>query len=136
MADICQVVYELLMGNEEITKRVDDRIYPMLLPEDAPMPSIVYTPIHAKYDSAMQGDTGFVKQTIQFSCHDSTFKKSRELSRLVKKAFQNYKGNDKGLYIQAVFIKFDTISNGNSSLKFDTNEYMTVIELDFYFNEN
>lgn len=135
MKDICQVVYELLKGNLEIKNRVQDRIYPILLPEDAPLPAIVYTPTYAKYDSSLQGDTGFVAQTIQFNCHDTTFKKARELSRLVKKTFQDYKGTIKGLNIQAVFIKTDSITNGNSSLKFNVNEYMCVLELDFLFNE-
>ena len=135
MKDICQAVYEQLCSQTAINELVKKRIYPSILPEDAPLPSIVYSPILANYDSALQGDTGFVRQTIQFVCHASTFKKARELSRLVKKTFQDYTGDMQGLEIQAVFIKSDYEYNGNTSLKFDTEEFMSSIEFEFYFNE-
>jgi len=93
MKDICQAVYERLCSDKNIYRYVCDRIYPIVLPEDAPLPAIVYTPVLANYDSALQGDTGYVRQTIQFVCHDTTYKKSRELSRKVKRVFQDYHGD-------------------------------------------
>ena len=135
MKDICQAVYERLCSDANISRYVCGRIYPIVLPEDAPLPAIVYTPVLANYDSALQGDTGFVRQTIQFVCHDTTYKKSRELSRKVKRVFQDYHGDMCGLNIQAVFIKSDYEYNGNTALKFDTDEYMSSIEFEFHFNE-
>lgn len=135
MKDICQAVYEHLSGNAAIQSRVQGRIYPILLPQDKPLPAIVYAPVIANYDSALQGDTGFVKQTIQFVCHDTTYKKTRELSRMVKKAFQDYHGDMCGLFIQAVFIKSDYEYNANTALKFDMGEYMSSLEFEFFFNE-
>ncbi len=135
MKDICQAVYERLCSDAYISRYVCGRIYPIVLPEDAPLPAIVYTPVLANYDSALQGDTGFVRQTIQFVCHDTTYKKSRELSRKVKRVFQDYHGDMCGLNIQAVFIKSDYEYNGNTALKFDTDEYMSSIEFEFHFNE-
>lgn len=135
MKDICQAVYERLCSDANISRYVCDRIYPVVLPEDAPLPAIVYTPVLANYDSALQGDTGYVRQTIQFVCHDTTYKKSRELSRKVKRVFQDYHGDMCGLIIQAVFIKSDYEYNGNTALKFDTDEYMSSIEFEFHYNE-
>lgn len=135
MKDICQAVYEHLSANAAIQSRVQGRIYPILLPQDKPLPAIVYAPVIANYDSALQGDTGFVKQTIQFVCHDTTYKKTRELSRMVKKAFQDYHGDMCGLFIQAVFIKSDYEYNANTALKFDMSEYMSSLEFEFFFNE-
>ncbi|GEM_PF-941314 len=135
MKDICQAVYEKLCSDSSISRYVCGRIYPIVLPEDAPLPAIVYTPVLANYDSALQGDTGFVRQTMQFVCHDTTYKKARELSRKVKCVFQDYSGDMCGLNIQAVFIKSDYEYNGNTALKFDMNEYMSSIEFEFHFNE-
>ncbi|WP_420851545.1 tail completion protein gp17 [Pumilibacter intestinalis] len=135
MKDICQAVYEKLCSDLNISRYVCGRIYPIVLPEDAPLPAIVYTPVLANYDSALQGDTGFVRQTMQLVCHDTTYKKARELSRKVKCVFQDYSGDMCGLNIQAVFIKSDYEYNGNTALKFDTNEYMSSIEFEFHFNE-
>lgn len=135
MKDICQALFEFLSNYAPLTERIGGRLYPMILPQDAPTPSVVYSPVLANYDSALQGDTGYVRQTVQFLCHAGTFKQSRELSRIVKRALQDYKGNMCGLFIQAVFIKSDYEYNGNTSLKFDTEEYMSSIEFEFHFNE-
>lgn len=135
MKDICQAVYEYLRNIKEIKEKVVNRIYPIIIPQNVVLPSIVYTPIHANYDSALGGDTGFTRQTIQIVCHDNTYKKSRELSRLVKEALQDFHGDMHGLYIQAVFIKSDYEYNGNTALRFDTNEYMSSIEFEFYYTE-
>ena len=135
MKDICQALYEYLSADADIKKRINGRIYPIVLPQNALLPAIVYSPVLANYDSALQGDTGFVKQTVQFVSHDTTYKKTRELSRLIKKALQDYQGDMNGLCIQAVFVKSDYEYNGNTALKFDTEEYMSSIEFEFYFNE-
>ena len=135
MKDICQAVYEYLSGIAEIQDRVRGRVYPILLPQDKPLPAIVYSPVIANYDSALQGDTGFVKQTIQFVCHDTTYKRTRELSRMLKRAFQDFHGDMCGLFIQAVFIKSDYEYNANTALKFDMGEYMSSLEFEFFFNE-
>ena len=135
MKDICQALYEYLSADADIKNRVRGRIYPIVLPQNALLPAIVYSPVLANYDSALQGDTGFVRQTVQFVSHDTTYKKTRELSRLIKKALQDYQGDMNGLLIQAVFVKSDYEYNGNTALKFDTEEYMSSIEFEFYFNE-
>lgn len=135
MKDICQAVYEYLSRITEIQDRVQGRVYPILLPQDKPLPAIVYSPVIANYDSALQGDTGFVKQTIQFICHDTTYKRTRELSRMLKRAFQDFHGDMCGLFIQAVFIKSDYEYNANTALKFDMGEYMSSLEFEFFFNE-
>ena len=135
MKDICQAVYEYLSGIAESQDRVQGRVYPILLPQDKPLPAIVYSPVIANYDSALQGDTGFVKQTIQFVCHDTTYKRTRELSRMLKRAFQDFHGDMCGLFIQAVFIKSDYEYNANTALKFDMGEYMSSLEFEFFFNE-
>ncbi len=62
MKDICQALYEYLSGQKEIASQVGVRIYPIVLPQDAPLPSIVYAPVLANYDSALQGDTGYARQ--------------------------------------------------------------------------
>lgn len=135
MKDICQALYEYLSADADIKKRINGRIYPIVLPQNALLPAIVYSPVLANYDSALQGDTGFVRQTVQFVSHDTTYKKTRKLSRLIKKALQDYQGDMNGLCIQAVFVKSDYEYNGNTALKFDTEEYMSSIEFEFYFNE-
>lgn len=134
--DILEAIYSYLSKNESVKNYVDGRLYPILLPQDCVLPAIVYAPVVANYSSAHQGDTGYVKQTIQITCHANTFKDARKLSRLIKKLLQDYRGDMSGLFIEAVFIKTDFDIDGNSSLKFDMDEYMSSIEFEIHFNEN
>lgn len=135
MIDICQALYKYLTSKTDITNIVGNRIYPTILPQNCSYPAIVYSPIIANYDSALEGDTGFVRQTIQIVCHDATFKKARELSRIVKNHIQDFHGNMEGLIIEAVFIKSDFEMNGNTTVRFETDEFMTCLEFEFYYNE-
>lgn len=135
MTDICQAVYSYLSNDNTIRGQVQGRIYPVLLPQDAPLPAIVYTPVLANYDSALQGDTGFTRQTIQIICHHTTFGQARKLARRVKALLQDYHGDMNGVDVQAVFIKSDYSYNSNSSLKFNTEEYMHSTEYEIHFNE-
>ena len=135
MKDICQALYEYLSGQKEIASQVGARIYPIVLPQDVPLPSIVYAPVLANYDSALQGDTGYARQTSQIVCHARTFKLARELSRDVKESLQDFHGDMCGLHIQAVFIKSDYEYDANTSLKFSMDEYMSSIEFEIHYNE-
>lgn len=134
--DLLEAIYSYLSKDETLKTKIDTRLYPILLPQDCVLPAIVYAPVVANYDSALQGDTGYVKQTIQITCHGKTFKEARKLSRLIKKMLQDYRGDMNGLFIEAVFIKTDFDVNGNSSLKFDVEEFMSAIEFEIHFNEN
>ena len=134
--DILVGLYNHLSNDEKIKKIVGNKIYPVILPQNIALPAIVYSSVLANYDSALQGDTGFVRQTIQIVSHAKTYKEARELSRLIKKRIQNLYGNMGGVFIEAVFIKTDYELNTNTSLKFDTEEYMCSIEFEFYYIEN
>ena len=134
--DLLEAIYSYLSKNESVKSYIGDKLYPILLPQDCVLPAIVYAPVVTNYGLAHQADSGFVKQTIQITCHANTFKEARKLSRLIKKLLQDYRGDMSGLFIEAVFIKTDFDIDGNSSLKFDVDEYMSSIEFEIHFNEN
>ena len=54
--DILESLYKYLSSNDKIRQIVTDKIYPLLLPQDCTLPAIVYAPVVANYDSALQGD--------------------------------------------------------------------------------
>ncbi|MEG1806112.1 MAG: DUF3168 domain-containing protein [Clostridia bacterium] len=135
MKDICQCLFEYLTSSKELATKVGRKVFPLIMPQETLLPAIVYSPINASYDSALSGDTGYTRQTIQFNCHDKTFKKARELSRIVKKLLQDYTGDMNGVNIQSVFVKSDFMLNGNTADKYATEEFMAVIEFEICFNE-
>lgn len=130
--DFLQSINEYLNSNAELKKIVGDNIYPMFIPQYDKIPALVYYPVSASYDSALQKDTGFERIIVQFDCHEKTFKKARKLSRLLKEMFQDYHGDMFGTKVQATFIKSDFIVNDASSNKFDTIDSVHVIEFEFF----
>ena len=130
--DFLQSINEYLNSNAELKKIVGDNIYPMFIPQYDKLPALVYYPVSASYDSALQKDTGFERIIVQFDCHEKTFKKARKLSRLLKEMFQDYHGDMFGTKVQATFIKSDFIVNDASSNKFDTTDSVHVIEFEFF----
>ena len=130
--DFLQSINEYLNSNAELKKIVGDNIYPMFIPQYDKIPALVYYPVSASYDSALQKDTGFERIIVQFDCHEKTFKKERKLSRLLKEMFQDYHGDMFGTKVQATFIKSDFIVNDASSNKFDTTDSVHVIEFEFF----
>ena len=130
--DFLQSLYEYLSKNTDLNKIVGENIYPMFIPQYDKIPALVYYPVSASYDSALQKDTGFQRIIVQFDCHETTFKKARKLSRLIKEMFQDYHGDMCGTLVQATFIKSDIIINDSSSNKFDTKDSVHVIEFEFF----
>ena len=130
--DFLQSLYEYLDNNLDLKNIVGKNIYPMFIPQYDKIPALVYYPVSATYDSALQKDTGFQRVIVQFDCHETTFKKARKLSRLIKSMFQDYHGDMYGTLIQATFIKSDFIVNESSSNKFDTKDSVHVIEFEFF----
>lgn len=135
MIDILQAINECLRNCAEVHEIVGDNIYPMFIPQYAKVPAVVYYPVSSRYDTALQKDTGFVITTVQFDCHDKSFKKARQLSRAVKRLFQDYSGDMYGVNIQATFIQSDIVFNNSSSNRFDAEDVIHVIEFEFHYNE-
>lgn len=132
--DFLQSLYEFLMANQNLRQIVGDKIYPMFIPQYDKIPAIVYYPVSANYDSALQRDTGFQRVIIQIDCHELTFKKARTLSRLIKTMFQDYQGDMFGTNIEAVFIRSDFILNNTSNNKFDATDSVHVLEFEFFIS--
>lgn len=127
---------EFLKSQQILTDIVGDNIYPLFIPQYDKIPAITYYPVSTKYHSELGNDNNFVRMIIQFDCHEKTFKKARKLSRIIKNLFQNFCGNMKGTNIQATFIRTDLVMNNASSNRFDTEDTIHVIEVEFYYNES
>ena len=130
--DFLQSIFEYLSSSKELKAIVGDNIFPMYIPQYDKIPAIVYHPVSVAYDSELGRDSGFQKAIVQFDCHETTFKKARILSRLIKKMFQDYHGDMFGTNIQAVFIKSDIIINDTANNKFDALNSVHVLEFEFF----
>lgn len=135
MTDFFECMAQYLLQNDNLKETVNERIYPHILPQQPVLPSIVYTPITARYDNALQKHTGFVRQIVQFSIHHTSFGKARKVGRILKAVLQDFKGNMNGLNIQATHLINDLSSAGNTMTNYKIEEYVNILEFEFNYNE-
>lgn len=125
-----EAVVAYLMTNTALKNKIADRLYPWLLPQKCQLPAVVYSFVSAERTPALQKDTGFVKQTLQFSCHAKSYAAVVALVDVLRRALQDYSGDMAGLTIGAVLIVSET-----SAYESDTESYLAHIEFEFHFNE-
>ena len=134
--DFLECLYKYMSKQTNLTSIVGTNIFPLFIPQYDKIPAVTYYPVSNVYDTEFGNDTNFIKSIIQFDCHDKTFKKARTLSRIVKNIFQDFHGDMEGTEIQATFIRSDLVMNDSSSNKFDADDTVHIIEIEFYYNEN
>ncbi len=130
MVDFYESLNKFLLSKKELKDVISNRIYPLRLPQNPKLPSMIYTPISTNYGKNLQQESGFVSEIVQFTIHSTTFGKARQVSRIVRHALKDFVGDMFGIDIGAVHcitdISGDSDDNGN--------EYMWVIEMEFQYN--
>lgn len=133
--DFFECLTQYLLGNSILQAAVGNRIYPHILPQQPVLPAIAYTPLSATYDNALQKHTGFVRQRVQFSVHNTTFGKTRQVGRILKEVLQDFKGTMLGINIQATHTLSDLFSTGNTMTNYKIEEYTNILEFEFNYME-
>lgn len=131
MVDFFEGMYKYMIENKKVKSVFGTRIYPLLAKQNSEVPFVVYTPITCNYDENLQQESGFVRQVVQFTIHDTSFAKVRKTSRIIRNIFKDFNGNMGGIKIDAVH-SLNDMNIGTDDL---SKEYMWVIELEFQFME-
>ena len=135
MKDFYECLVQYLLQNSALQTAVGDRIYPHILPQNPTLPTIVYTPVSTTYKDGLQRHTGFVRQIVQFSIHDTTFGKARKTGRLLKAIFHDFCGSLCGINIQATHTITDLSSDGNTMTNYNIEDYINILEFIFEYME-
>lgn len=133
--DFFEGMAQYLLQNKKLQRAVGDRIYPFILPQQPTLPAIVYTPITTMYGDGLQRQTGFVKQIVQFSVHNTTFGKARQTGRILRAVLQDFSGDMCGITVQATHTLSDLSSDGDSMTNYKTEEYSNIVEFEFDYME-
>lgn len=133
--DFFESLTKYLLDNNDLQMTVGNRIYPHILPQKPTLPSIVYTPISTTYDQNLQRHSGFIRQIVQFSVHNTTFGKARQIGRVLKSVLHDFKGDMCGINIQAVHTITDLSSGGNTMTNYKEEEYTNILEFEFNYME-
>ncbi|MEA1961278.1 MAG: hypothetical protein U9N81_08430 [Bacillota bacterium] len=125
-----EAVYSYLITQTAVYEKIADRLYPLLLPQKCQLPAVAYTMVSVDRSPALQKDTGFVKDTLQFSCHAKSYSEAVSVAKLLRNALQDFNGNMNGIHIGGVLVVSETVNYESA-----TKNYSAHIEFEFHFNE-
>ncbi len=128
MKDFFVCLYDFLVSNKSINSVFGSRVAPLVSKDDV-YPMLVYSPIGTAYDKNLQKESGFIRRKVQFLLIDNTFGGATKAGEIVRNVFKDFKGYMCGLDVQAVHMLTD------ETTVTEENEYMRVVEMEFFYNE-
>lgn len=84
MADLDQIINQLLAAQEGLTAIVGSRIYPHHLPGDATFPALVFRQVSGKPDYSHDGDSGLDVARVQFDAYGTTKAQAGQINAQVR----------------------------------------------------
>ena len=84
-------VYVLLSDDANIIETAGNRIYPMVVPQDASLPAITYQILSTTGISVMAGPTNLKERRLQINCWAETYTVAEELAHKVGRSLDGYR---------------------------------------------
>ena len=85
-------VYKYLSQYAGLTALVGDRIYPMILPQDAVLPAVTCEKISGQRINTKFGPAGLVRARIQVSCWAKGYLVAKQVAEQVRLALAGFPG--------------------------------------------
>lgn len=123
-----EAIYTFLVSQPEINKIVEDRIYPMLMPQDSKLPAITYQRISTVRKHILQAPSDFSFLIFQFNCWSDKYSESKILADNIIKIVQEISQFEG---IQAVLPMGEL-----DRYEPDTKSYCVDIEVEFHYIES
>ena len=99
-----QAIHGLVTGDAGVSAIIGDGLYPVMLPQGAPLPAIVYSLSDAPQQTTVDGPLGLTDARYQFSCWAKTHAAVVELSEALVSLLDFYSGTVEGVVIQGTQI--------------------------------
>lgn len=112
---------------------VDERIYPLVLPEMAVLPAITYQKISGERLHKLQGDTGFTRPVYQLSCRAENYPQCKAAAEQVRLCLQNHSGvmgGKEGVVVDAVLLEGEL-----EGYEPETGTFYISMDFQFYYSE-
>ncbi len=81
-----------LASSAGINAIVSDRVYPVMLPQNCPLPAVAYQKISGERIHSLQGDTGYTTPVFQITSRAESYAECKALAEQVRLSLQNFTG--------------------------------------------
>ena len=106
MVELGEAIKSYLGASSGVTEISSDRIFPVTIPQIAPLPAITYTLFNGQRVHAMVKDPGLTNPRVQVSTWSTDYATLDSLSKQVRLRLQDFTGEmATGVDIQRVFFE-------------------------------
>lgn len=125
---IGEAIYYVLQTTSAITNVVDDRVYPVVVPQKVEFPAIVYTKASSDAENTKDEVSTIENATVQIKVMHPSMVKVKDLGAAVRKAFDNLSGTING-------IEIDTTKYQGATVIYDEDAqvFMNIITFNFFY---
>jgi hypothetical protein len=93
-----------ILGDTSIKGQISERLYPLTLPQDPTLPAMTYQKISGLRFHDMEGASGLASPRFQFDIWSKSYLTSKNISDLLRKRLDGFKGTVGSDVIQGVFL--------------------------------
>jgi hypothetical protein len=119
-------LYTLVSGDNRVRSLAGSRVYPLVQPQDAPLPGIVYQEIFTETVVAADGDSGQRRSRYQWSAWGATYASVKSLRDALVAALNGYSGGG---------IERIAIDAMNDDYEPDTKQFRQIVEIEVFYRE-
>lgn len=115
-------IFNRLKSSANLTNIIDDRIYPVTIPQDATLPVVIYQQIGGSRVHAMIRDPGLAYPYYQVSILSTDYAQGYNVAKFTREALQDYSGSTGGVDVQRIFFdnefEFENSDEKNKTITF------------------
>jgi len=96
-----------LTADDGVSALIGARMYPLVSPQDAALPVLVYQKISGKPDYTHAGASGLARARFQFTCQAASYARAKALAAAVRASLSGFSGTMDATAVGAVFVEND-----------------------------
>jgi len=110
-----EALYAHLVADSGVAAQIGNRLYPLVIPQDAALPAAAYQRISGPRVLAHDGTLGLADARMQFTSHAETYSDAKALARAIRESVDGYRGvmgGAGGVMVQGCSVENETDSYG------------------------
>src|SRR3989337_1311628 len=92
MATIEEAVYARTVGYSEVAALIGTRCYPLVAPQDAVMPAVVYQRISGSPERSHSGFSSLSQTRFQFTCEADSYSSAKAVAQALRRCWESFAG--------------------------------------------
>jgi len=108
MATIEEAVYARTVGDAGVAALIGTRCYPLVVPQDATMPAIMYQRISGSPERSHSGFSGLSETRFQFTCEADTYASAKAVAQALRRCWESFAGAVGSIAIGGAFVENET----------------------------